>query len=449
MKSKQTASLVTGLAVLGATFALVDCGKGLNTSTNENTRVPLPPWTGVKLLGIDAKATSGRAIASDSSRNVCAAGSTTGALDGNTMTGNTDFYVTCFDATGTKKWTRQMGTSGTSVSSEGIGFDSSGNVYAIGSSSGDFDGNTGAGTTDMIVVKFDASGNKVWSKQFGTITDDTPGGGGTDGAGNAYVVGYTEGNMDGVKVGSPDFYVTKFDTNGDRQWSRQMGVAGVQSNAVGVAADSSGNVYVAGVTEGNLDGVSKTGTRDAFLVKYDSSGTKQWTRLLGVDGKSTYGNAVALDSSGNAYLAGNSTGSLPGNTLEGTNGVFVARYSPSGTREWVTQRSVAGASTFGSSVSVSSAGAVYVSGRTNGDLGGNTLSGTHDAFIAQLDSSGTTQWIKLLGTSGGELFGSAVVAEPEGGALIAGTTNRGFGGITLSGTTDLFVAMFDSSGTLK
>ena len=51
--------------------------------------------------------------------------------------------------------------------------------------------------------------------------------------------------------------------------------------AYGVATDSSGNVYVAGGTYGGLDGNSGSGGNDFFVVKYNSSGTKQWTKQLG------------------------------------------------------------------------------------------------------------------------------------------------------------------------
>ena len=55
-------------------------------------------------------------------------------------------------------------------------------------------------------------------------------------------------------------------------WTKLIGVAGVDSKANSVAVDGSGNIYVTGRTKGNLDGQTMTGTEDAFLIKYDSSG---------------------------------------------------------------------------------------------------------------------------------------------------------------------------------
>ena len=73
--------------------------------------------------------------------------------------------------------------------------------------------------------------------------------------------------------------------------------------ANGVATDSSGNVYVTGVTFGGLDWNTSAGANDLFVVKYNSSGTKQWTEQLGSESTDT-ANGVATDSSGNVYLAG-------------------------------------------------------------------------------------------------------------------------------------------------
>jgi hypothetical protein len=100
-----------------------------------------------------------------------------------------------------------------------------------------------------------------------------------------------------------------------------------------VATDASGNVYVAGFTNGGLDGHTLTGTRDFIVTKYDSSGVKQYTRQLGVAGKETYGLSVATDAIGNVYVAGYTNGGLDGNTQTGTQDLFVTKYNSNGVKQ--------------------------------------------------------------------------------------------------------------------
>ncbi|MHB8455365.1 MAG: SBBP repeat-containing protein, partial [Acidiferrobacterales bacterium] len=107
---------------------------------------------------------------------------------------------------------------------------------------------------------------------------------------------------------------------------------GVRADTYGhsVATDSSGNVYVAGDTAGGLDGNTLTGATDFFLTEYNAAGTKIYTKQLGVARADTYGRSVATDSSGNVYVAGVTSGGLDGNTLTGTEDFFVTRYNTAG-----------------------------------------------------------------------------------------------------------------------
>ena len=88
--------------------------------------------------------------------------------------------------------------------------------------------------------------------------------------------------------------------------------------ANGVVTDSSGNVYVTGGTKGGLDGNTSAGNTDLFVIKYDSSGTKQWTKQLGSSSRD-YDYGVATDSSRNVYVAGDTYGGLDNNINAGYN----------------------------------------------------------------------------------------------------------------------------------
>ena len=95
--------------------------------------------------------------------------------------------------------------------------------------------------------------------------------------------------------------------------------------------DSSDNLYVTGQTYGGLDGNTNSGSGDLILVKYNSSGTKQWTRQLGT---SSYdqGLGVTVDSSDNIYVMGRTEGGLDGNTYSGSSDIILVKYNSSGAR---------------------------------------------------------------------------------------------------------------------
>ena len=132
-------------------------------------------------------------------------------------------------------------------------------------------------------------------------------------------------------TGVNDLFVTMYDSSGNKVRTRQLGVSGKDTEAYGVAVDSLGNVYVAGFTNGGLDSNTLTGLYDFFVTMYDSSGNLVRTQQLGVSGKDTEAYGVAVDSSRNVYVAGYTTGGLDSNTLTGTQDFFVTMYDSAGT----------------------------------------------------------------------------------------------------------------------
>jgi hypothetical protein len=99
-----------------------------------------------------------------------------------------------------------------------------------------------------------------------------------------------------------------------------------------VTVDSSNNIYVTGRTIGGLDGNTNSGSLDLFLVKYNSSGTKQWTQQLGTSSHDD-GYGVTVDSSDNIYVTGRTAGGLDGNTNSGSNDLFLVKYNSSGVKQ--------------------------------------------------------------------------------------------------------------------
>jgi hypothetical protein len=71
-----------------------------------------------------------------------------------------------------------------------------------------------------------------------------------------------------------DIFLVKYDSSGTKQWTKQLGTSS-EDWGKGVTTDSSDNIYVTGYTDGGLDGNTSSGSSDIIIVKYDSSGTKQ------------------------------------------------------------------------------------------------------------------------------------------------------------------------------
>jgi hypothetical protein len=156
----------------------------------------------------------------------------------------------------------------------------------------------------------------------------------TDSNGNVYVTGQTTSGIDGnVQIGTSDYFVTKFNSAGVKQYTIEAGLTGKYAQTNSVCTDLNGNIYVTGLTNGGLDGNTLTGINDMFVTKYNSSGVKQFTKQLGVSGQSTGARAVAVDINGNVFISGSTTGGLDGNTLTGTTDFFVVKFNSSGVKQ--------------------------------------------------------------------------------------------------------------------
>ena len=131
------------------------------------------------------------------------AGYSVGGVDGNASDRSAidyDIFVVKYNGSGTKQWTKQMGSSSHDIA-YGVATDSSGNVYVAGSTKGDLNKNTNQGSFDLFVVKFNSFGAKQWTKQLGSTSYDEANGISTDSSGNVYVAGYTKGGLYGKHNG--------------------------------------------------------------------------------------------------------------------------------------------------------------------------------------------------------------------------------------------------------
>ena len=267
-------------------------------------------------------------MSSDSSGNVYVTGYTHGGLDGITNSGSSDIYLMKYNSSGTKQWIIQLGTSSTDIGRD-VSVDSSGNIYVAGFSEGGLDGNTNSGNADIILMKYNSSGIKQWIIQLGTSSEEKAGSVFVDLTGNVYMSGYTYGGLDGnTNSGDMDIILVKYNSSGTKQWTSQHGTSSFDIGK-DVSVDSSGNIYVTGHTVGGLDGNLQNGNGDLFLMKFNSSGTKQWTSQLGTSSIDAV-SGMSIDSSGNVFISGYTEGGLDGNTNSGNKDIFLVKYNSDG-----------------------------------------------------------------------------------------------------------------------
>jgi hypothetical protein len=378
----------------------------------------------------------GRAV--DGHGNVYVVGDTNGTFDGQAPAGGQDTFLAKYDSGGNQLWVRQLGTAGNDVGN-GVAVDAAGNAYLSGYTSGTFSGQTSAGGTDAFLAKYDGSGNQLWVRQLGTAFYDYGGAVAVDGAGNAFLTGFTTGTFGGlISAGGRDAFLAKYDATGNQLWLRQLGTSGADSG-FGLASDSSGNAYVVGETDGAFTGQSSAGGQDVFLAKYDGDGNQLWVRQLGIASTES-ATGAAVDPAGNAYLAGYTYGTFSGQASAGGQDAFLAKYDAAGNPLWVRQLGTPGNDS-GSGVAVDDGGSAYLAGTTGGALSGQSSAGDSDVFLAKYDGGGSPLWVRQLGTPGIDTgYGVAV---DGGSAYLTGTVIWGtFSGETSAGGQDVFLAKY-------
>jgi len=120
-----------------------------------------------------------------------------------------------------------------------VAVDSNGFVYTVGNTAGDLDGQANQASTDVHLRKYDAAGNLVWSRLLGAADQAAGFAVAVDGSDNVVVAGQVQGQLTETAYGGNyDSFVTKFDTNGVEQWTRQAAPY-ASDGALALTTDSS------------------------------------------------------------------------------------------------------------------------------------------------------------------------------------------------------------------
>jgi len=405
----------------------------------------IPNWKGTRQIGTSEK-DFGDGLSVDISGNVYVSGYTRGGLEGNSHSGGwDDIFLAKYNSSGIMQWTKQHDAKADDQTSDII-TDSSGNIYITGSSFGDFDGHSRIGNYDFILFKYNSNGTKQWSKQIGTKYSDRSQAVAVDSSGNIYMTGYTKGNItltpDHASLyGEYDIVLFKFNSSGVEQWKKQIGT---NSNdyGYGINVDSSDNIYITGAVGGNL-GEGAKGGYDLFLIKYNSDGSKLWTKQMGssLDDKA-YG--VTSDSSDNLYVTGYTSGGLDGNSNSGGQDLFIVKYNSSGTKQWTKQYG-SSSDEEAYEISTGSSENVYITGHTKGDLFSDSSAGFRDIFLIKLDFSGSEQWKKQYVNVSND-YVKGLTIDSLDNLYVSGYTDGGLDENISAGGNDIFLIKFDSEG---
>jgi hypothetical protein len=267
-----------------------------------------------------------------------------------------------------------------------------------------------------------------------------------DGSGRAYITGYTYSwdfpmvnPYNGTSTGS-DVFVTKFSSSGNTLvYSTYLG-GDNEDEGLGIAIDSNGRAYITGYTQSsdfpmkNSYDSSFSGFLDVFVAKLSAAGNSlvYSTYLGGIN--HDYGEAIAVDSTGNTYVTGETSSfdfpvvnAFDSSYNGGDDDVFVAKLSSTGTTLLYSTYLGGINYDFGRDIAVDSTGNAYVTGFTqSSDFPmANPYDGTYDyddAFITKLSPTGDSLVYSTYLGGGGSEYGNGIVVDTTGNVYVTGTT---------------------------
>ncbi|MGA9115774.1 MAG: SBBP repeat-containing protein, partial [Bacteroidota bacterium] len=298
-----------------------------------------------------------------------------------------------------------------------ITVDYSGNAYVTGESFGP------GSSADWATLKYSTSGGERWVERFDGFTSlyDAPAAIVLGPSSAVCITGHSQS-----ADSSSDFLTLRYTSDGTLEWSaRYDGPAGLHDAAVSLAADLQGYVYVTGTSRGLLTG------DDIAAIRYNASGEEEWVvRYDGASHGDDRAAGIAVDGSGNVFVAGTTTG--PGG---GTDYVTL-KYGSAGNLLWTKIYDGAGLSDRAAAVAVDAAGSVIVTGSSEG-------AGTQTDFATvKYTAAGVQQWaVRYNGSADSTDSPAGLAVDVQRNVIVAGT-----GVDSLSGS-DYVTIKYNQHGT--
>ncbi len=358
--------------------------------------------------------------------------------------------------------------------------DQLGNVYVTVQFSGtvgiDANTYTSYGGTDLLLIKYNASGQFQWSRQMGSDGDDQAVQILSDTLNNIYFSGqfkgtafnYGSGILPNTLVNTNEIFLIRLNTSGSVIWAR---------NPAGPTDDYAGKLYSDGrrilftgyfqsssLQFGNIT-LLKPSFSPVFLAEYDSSGTVNWAKVFGSSGigRVDQGIAPSRDRAGNIYLAGNINSSsltfgsytIPGPAAAGKFDIFLVKFDPSANALWA--RVISGTDNdLVTDMETDSLGNSWLTGSfksaslvSASHALANPL-GSEQFYLARFDSSGQNSWMQKAGNDVGSFGTDLSIISPNqviAGGYYLNTAIQFNQSLANSGLSDIFLVQYDSTGT--
>ncbi len=342
----------------------------------------------------------------------------TKAIDANNYiimgyTESTDGYFSAFSQTGLYSFVSKYNTDGKLIWTCPVGSAKGGHTklhditvlkdgsfIAVGESNAEDFGYTPDSYFEAIIVKISSAGKLEWVKNYGGTSTDyfkcvtaTPDG--------AFVAAGRFGSKDGdfasIQTKSLTPVFVKLDKNGNIQWFGAFEGSGADAvNAV--ASDANGNIYGAcQIMSTDGDGKGNHGSSDIGIIKFSSTGSKLWVKMIG-GSKSDVVNDIYAGASGCVFAGSYASKDGDFTLNRGGKDAFIGFCDTEGNVKWLRTFGGLKNDTF-NAIAPTSFGyaAVGVSNSTNRDLGDVGNKGETDAIVMSINSSGNVEHVKALG----------------------------------------------------
>jgi hypothetical protein len=414
----------------------------LHVEQLEDRTVPSAGWA-ISNDGTGTLGTFQEISAPDAAGNLYVTGyfSGTATFGPTTLNASTEAsYVAKVDPNGNFLWATQLGGSAANTI-PAITVDGSGNVYVAGNFAGTASfGNTqltSAGGTDIYVCKLDpTSGNVLWADQAGGASGEDVNAISVDPSGNVFVTGmFDHGGSSTVTAtfgshsltatcsnvqGEAPIFLTKLDPSGSFLWAEQLLGSTIYGQPSGMAADSSGNMYVVG-SAGGFQNSNNSG----FMEKVDTNGTAFWaegtSRPLFAD--AVLNQDPSRNGASSLYVSIWPSSSAPVNVEKLDASSDAVLWSEA---VGAPTNSVGGTGVRGRAVAVDASGNVYVAGQFSGtgdfDPGSGTAelsssANSWNVILYKLDSSGSFLFAQSMGGN----IASSLALDSSGNIYTAGS----------------------------